>query len=77
VNLMNPAAIVLAGGMFTGEPDAIAWVRRAVYAHVLPITAEGLKEIALSRTVPFTGLIGAAALVVEGQSLLVSPDRSP
>jgi glucokinase len=65
VNLMNPAAIVLTGGMFSGDPIATAWVRRAVRAHSLPNALSGLKEIELSRTAPFTGLIGAAALTIE------------
>ncbi len=65
VNLINPAAIVLAGGMFSGDPAATAWVRRAVRAHSLPNALSGLKEIELSRTAPFTGLIGAAALTID------------
>lgn len=68
VNLLNPAAIVLAGGMFTGDPAATDWVRRAVRAHVLPNALSGLKEIELSRTAPFTGLVGAAALNLEAQT---------
>ena len=61
VNLLNPAAIVLTGGMFTGDPAATEWVRRAVRAHALPNALSGLTEIELSRTAPFTGLVGAAA----------------
>jgi glucokinase len=64
-NFMNPSAIILAGGMFTGNPEGTEWVRRAVVAHALPIVADGLKVIELSRTAPFTGLVGAAALAME------------
>jgi glucokinase len=67
VNLMNPAAVVLAGGMFTGDPVAAEWVRRAVRAHALPTSLSGLKEMGLSRTAPFTGLVGAAALTIEAE----------
>ncbi len=65
VNLLNPEAIVLAGGMFTGDPGMTEWVRRAVRAHALPIAEQGLKEMPLSATAPSTGLVGAAALVLE------------
>jgi glucokinase len=65
VNLLNPAAIVLAGGMFTGDPAATDWVRRAVRAHALPNTLRGLREIELSCTTPFTGLVGAAAVTLD------------
>jgi glucokinase len=69
VNLLNPGAIILAGGMFSADPGAVEWVKRAVYAHALPIAVGGLSEISLSRTAPLTGLIGAAALTIEGKSL--------
>ena len=69
VNLLNPAAIVLAGGMFTGDPVATAWVRRAVGAHVLPNALRGLREIELSCTAPFTGLVGAAVLTLDAPVL--------
>ncbi|WP_171026544.1 ROK family protein [Mesorhizobium comanense] len=65
VNLLNPAAVVLCGGMFTSDPASTNWVRRAVAAHALPHTLKGLTEIELSRTAPFTGLVGAAALALE------------
>lgn len=65
VNLLNPAAVVLAGGMFTGNAAATDWVRRAVRAHALPNALRGLQEIELSRTAPFTGLVGAAALTLD------------
>lgn len=68
VNLLNPAAIVLTGGMFTGDRIATDWVRRAVRAHALPNALAGLQEIELSRTAPFTGLVGAAALTVDADA---------
>jgi predicted NBD/HSP70 family sugar kinase len=68
VNLLNPAAIALAGGMFTGDRVATDWVRRAVRAHALPNALSGLREIELSRTAPFTGLVGAAALTIDANA---------
>jgi len=65
VNMLNPAAVVLTGGMFTGRPGAAEWVRDAVRALVLPIAATGLREIDLSAAGPRAGLIGAATLVWE------------
>jgi glucokinase len=65
INLLNPAAIVLTGGMFTGNPEATDWVRRAARAHALPNALSGLQAIELSRTAPFTGLVGAAALTID------------
>ena len=65
VNLLNPAAIALAGGMFTGDRTPTDWVRRAVRAHALPNALSGLQEIELSRSAPFTGLVGAAALTID------------
>lgn len=64
VNLLNPAAIVLAGGMFFGNPFGTEWVIRAVRSHALPMALQGLDSIALSQTAPLTGLIGAAALAM-------------
>jgi glucokinase len=69
VNFMNPAAIVLTGGMFTGDPIATEWVKRAVYAHALPIMSRSLKSMDLSRTAPLTGLFGAATLVLDALAL--------
>jgi glucokinase len=69
VNLLNPAAIALAGGMFTGDRIATDWVRRAVRAHALPNALSGLQEIELSRTAPFTGLVGAAALTIDTDAI--------
>ena len=65
INLLNPPAVVLAGGMFNGNPAATEWVKRAVRAHALPNALLGLREIELSRNAHFTGLIGAAALTRE------------
>lgn len=65
VNLLNPPVVILAGGMFTGDPQATDWVRRAVYAHALPNALRGLQALEISRLAPFTGLVGAAALTLE------------
>ena len=65
VNLLNPAALVLAGGMFSRDLAATDWVRRAVRAHALPNALRGLQEIELSGAAPFTGLVGASALTLE------------
>jgi len=65
VNLLNPAAVVLAGGMFTRQPGAVEWLRDAVRALALPVAAAGLQEIELSAAGRLAGLMGAAALVWE------------
>jgi glucokinase len=67
VNLLNPPAIMLAGGMFFGNTAATEWVIRAVRAHALPAALRGLDVIALSSTAPLTGLVGAAALALGGE----------
>jgi hypothetical protein len=67
VNLLNPAAVVLCGGMLTGDPAATEWLKRAVRAHALTNALAGLQAMELSRTVPFTGLVGAAALALEAE----------
>ncbi len=69
VNLLNPAAIMLAGGMFFGNALATDWVIRAVRAHALPMALRGLDTIALSRTAPLTGLVGAATLAMAAPTL--------
>jgi glucokinase len=74
VNLMNPAAIILGGGMFTNDDAATEWVKRAVYAHALPISLRGLAEISLCRTAHLAGLIGAASLVIEREALSEEQD---
>jgi len=66
VNLLNPPAVILAGGMFTKQPGAVAWVAEAVRATALPLAVAGLQEISLSAAGPAAGLVGAAALVWEG-----------
>jgi len=66
VNLLNPKAVVLAGGMFTRQPAAVEWVREAVRATALPLAVAGLQEICLPAAGPAAGLVGAAALVWEG-----------
>jgi glucokinase len=64
VNLLNPPAVVLMGGMLTHDPAAVAWLHEAVRLHALPDAVRGLESFALSE-LP-TGLVGAAALVYEG-----------
>lgn len=66
VNFLNPAAVVLAGGMFTRNPEGAAWVAEAVRRCVLESAAEGLVHVGISEAGPEAGLVGAAALVLEG-----------
>jgi len=66
VNLLNPKAVVLAGGMFTRQPAAVEWVTEAVRATALPLAVAGLQAICLPAAGPAAGLVGAAALVWEG-----------
>lgn len=66
VNLLNPLAIVLAGGMFTRHPEAVEWVTDAVRATALPLAVAGLGEICLAAAGADAGLVGASALVWEG-----------
>jgi glucokinase len=68
VNLLNPAAVVLAGGMFTRQPAATQWVAEAVRMTALPLAVAALKEIGVSAAGAAAGLVGAAALVWEGVS---------
>ena len=65
LNVINPAAIVLAGGMFNRSEHGTAWVREAVLAHALPAAVRALEFFGMSETAPVTGLVGAAALVLE------------
>lgn len=66
VNFLNPAAVVLAGGMFTRNPEGAAWVAEAVRRCALESAAEGLVHVGVSEAGPEAGLVGAAALVLEG-----------
>lgn len=65
LNALNPSAVVLAGGMFNNSPADCEWVRQAVLSHSLPPAVDALEFFGISRTKPFTGLVGAAALVLE------------
>jgi glucokinase len=73
VNLLNPPAVVLAGGMFTRNPEAVAWLGDAVRAHALPVAAQALREIGVSASGASAGLVGAAALVWEGLAAAQRP----
>jgi glucokinase len=66
VNLLNPPAVVLAGGMFTRQAGAVEWVADAVRAAALPVAVAGLREVCLAAAGASAGLVGAAALVWEG-----------
>ena len=66
VNLLNPPALVLAGGMFTRQPGAVEWVTGAIRSTALPLAVAGLREIGLAAAGAAAGLVGAAALVWEG-----------
>jgi glucokinase len=65
VNLLNPPAIALAGGMFTNAPTGIDWVRDAVRRHVLPRSNDGLRAMPLAHGGSAAGVVGAAALLLE------------
>ncbi len=65
VNLLNPPAVALAGGMFTNAPAAVDWVRDAVHRHVLPRSNDALRAMPLARGGSAAGVVGAAALLLE------------
>lgn len=65
VNLLNPPAIALAGGMFTNLPTGTDWVRDAVRRHVLPRSNDGLRTMPLAHGGSAAGVVGAAALLLE------------
>jgi predicted NBD/HSP70 family sugar kinase len=69
VNLLNPPAIALAGGMFTSNPAAADWVREAVRRHVLPEANEGLQSLPIAHAGAASGLVGAAALLLESDGV--------
>jgi glucokinase len=73
VNLLNPPAIALAGGMFTNAPAGLDWVRDAVRRHVLPRSNDGLRAMPLAHGGSAAGVVGAAALLLEqGSSPMVA-----
>jgi glucokinase len=65
VNLLNPPAIALAGGMFTNASAGIDWVRDAVRRHVLPRSNNALRAMPLAHGGSAAGVVGAAALLLE------------
>lgn len=77
VNLLNPSAVVLAGGMFVSNPVACAWVAETVRRESIAAAAEGLEHIGVTGAGPNLGLIGAAALALEasGRGLEVRGPR--
>lgn len=64
VNVLNPSAIVLAGGMLTRNQGAVTWISDAVRRQALPDAIRGLRSISLSKHAEQIGLIGAAALAL-------------
>jgi glucokinase len=74
VNLLNPPAIALAGGMFTANPTAADWVRVAVRRHILPPANEGLRCLPIAHAGAACGLVGAAALLLESAGDSAKPD---
>jgi len=70
VNLLNPEAIVLGGGVFSEADMFIEQLAKFVKAHPLRNLAASLKEIGPSSLgVNEVGLIGAASLIWEYQDL--------
>lgn len=61
VNIMNPAAIVLAGPMIDAAPDALSWLAHAAQTASLAPSRAGLIEITTPHAGPLSTLIGAAA----------------
>ena len=64
VNLLNPAAISLAGGMFFGNPVETDWVIRAVRPMRCRWRCAAWKRSRCHRRRRSPGLIGAAALAM-------------
>lgn len=65
VNLLNPEAVVLTGGMFLNNREAADRVQRLVLAQAIPAAAAGLEHFGLVGAGDMAGLIGAAALLSE------------
>ena len=73
VNLLNPEAIILGGGVFTGAERFIELLAKYVRAYPLRDSADSVKEISPSSLgVNDVGLIGAASLIWEHQDLYLS-----
>jgi glucokinase len=67
VNLLNPSAIVFAGGMYANRPDAVAWTADVLQREALEPAREAIAHVGMSAAGTEIGLIGAAALVLEGR----------
>lgn len=66
INLLNPPAVVLMGGMLTRNPSAVLWLEQAVRVYALPNALQGLQSFSVSTLE--AGLVGAAALVYEAEN---------
>jgi glucokinase len=70
VNLLNPEAIILGGGVFNEAGIFVDQLARYVKAHPLRDSAANVREISLSSLgVNEVGLVGAASLIWEYQDL--------
>ena len=74
VNLLNPSALVLAGGMFSESAAGFDWVRRTVPEVALEAAAAGLRAIERPAAGPMAGLVGAAALAFERSGVPLEKD---
>jgi glucokinase len=73
VNLLNPEAIILGGGVFNEADIFVDRLVRFVKIHPLRDSAASLREISVSSLgVNDVGLIGAASLIWEYQDLYPS-----
>ena len=59
VNAVDPATVVLGGGVLSGYPGLIPTLAREVRARALPAAAKGLRIVPASLG-PESGLVGAA-----------------
>lgn len=63
VNLVNPSAIVIGGGLAVAGESLLAGIREVVYQRSLPLATQHL-HISTSRAGERAGVIGAAALAI-------------
>jgi glucokinase len=70
VNLVNPSAIVIGGGLAVAGESLLAGIREVVYQRSLPLATQHL-HITTSRAGERAGVIGAAALAI---SHVLSPE---
>jgi predicted NBD/HSP70 family sugar kinase len=61
INVVNPAAIVLAGPLIDGNPDAVPWLGLAMRHAALATSRAGLVEVARPHAGALSALVGAAA----------------